>query len=156
MPYLFLRLLVALALWAGAGWAHGFVAEARAASPLLLTDNSEPWPLQESSMQWLEPGRNATAAQAWAAPFEIAVAPSRLELSAKGTQRVGRSLQIHNLGLSATDVAVRTLDWTLSSDGRLNMHDHRRFAVGEGVVDQVVVLFGDQVLGAAAGHPVGR
>lgn len=65
----------------------------------------------------------AVGASAWAAPFEIAVAPSRLELSAKGTQRVGRSLQIHNLGLSATDVAVRTLDWTLSSDGRLNMHD---------------------------------
>ena len=85
MPYLFLRLLVALALWAGAGWAHGFVAEARAASPLLLTDNSEPWPLQDSSMQWLEPGRNATAAQAWAAPFEAAHMEHAAPLNANNT-----------------------------------------------------------------------
>lgn len=85
MPYLFLRLLVALALWAGAGWAHGFVAEARAASPLLLTDNSEPQPLQDSSMQWLEPGRNATAAQAWAAPFEATHMGHAAPLNANNT-----------------------------------------------------------------------
>lgn len=63
------------------------------------------------------------AGNAWAAPFEIAVAPSRLELTAKGMQRLGRSLQIHNLGLSASDVVVRTVDWSLSPDGRLSMHD---------------------------------
>ena len=58
-----------------------------------------------------------------AAPFEIAVAPSRFELSAKNGERLGQSLDIHNLGSSATAVSVRTLYWTYSSEGQISYHD---------------------------------
>lgn len=62
-------------------------------------------------------------AVAYAAPFEIAVAPSRFELTAKSGERLGQSLDIHNLGSSATAVSLRTLDWTYSPDGQITYHD---------------------------------
>lgn len=60
---------------------------------------------------------------AQAAPFEIAIAPSRFELTAKGGERLGQSFEIHNLGSAATSVAVRTLDWTYSPEGQITYHD---------------------------------
>lgn len=58
-----------------------------------------------------------------AVPFEIAAAPARFEISAKGGQRVGQSLDIHNVGTVSTDVALRTIDWTYTEDGKISYHD---------------------------------
>ncbi len=58
-----------------------------------------------------------------AAPFEIAVAPSRFELTAKSGERLGQSLDIHNLGNTNTAVSMRTLDWSYSVDGQITYHD---------------------------------
>ena len=60
---------------------------------------------------------------AHAAPFEIAVSPSRFELSAKSGARLGQSLDVHNLGASATEIAVRTIDWSYSPEGQISYHD---------------------------------
>ena len=60
---------------------------------------------------------------AQAGPFEVAVAPSRFELSARNTQRSGQTMQIYNVGNQSTEVALRTLDWTLSDNGQLTLHD---------------------------------
>lgn len=57
------------------------------------------------------------------APFEIAAAPARFEISADPGQRKGQSLDIHNLGMAATEVSLRTLDWTYSEDGKLSFRD---------------------------------
>lgn len=66
----------------------------------------------------------ATAAgPAWAAPFEIAVSPSRFELSGKAKARIGQSLTIHNVGSQPTEVSVRTIDWTYSPEGQIGYHD---------------------------------
>ena len=58
-----------------------------------------------------------------AAPFELAVAPSRFELSAKPGARTGQSLDIHNLASAPTEVAMRTIDWTYSDTGDITYHD---------------------------------
>jgi fimbrial chaperone protein len=58
-----------------------------------------------------------------AASFEVAVSPSRFEVSAKPAQRVGQSLLVYNLGATATDINVRTLDWTYSPDGSIGYVD---------------------------------
>ena len=63
------------------------------------------------------------AACVHAAPFEIAVAPSRFELTAKGGERLGQSIDIHNLGNAPTAVSIRTLDWTYSPEGQITYHD---------------------------------
>ena len=63
------------------------------------------------------------AAFAQAAPFEIAIAPSRFELTAKGGERLGQSIDIHNLGNAPTGVSIRTLDWTYSPEGQITYHD---------------------------------
>lgn len=63
------------------------------------------------------------SAPAQAAPFEIAISPSRFELSGKGAERIGQSLNIFNLGASATEVSVRTIDWTYSPEGQIGYHD---------------------------------
>lgn len=63
------------------------------------------------------------AGPALAGPFEVAVAPSRFEISGKSTQRVGQSLDIHNLGGAPTEVSVRTLDWTYSPEGVVGYAD---------------------------------
>lgn len=65
----------------------------------------------------------AMAVPAHAAPFEIAAAPARFEISAKAGQRVGQSLDIHNVGLVSTEVALRTIDWTYTEDGKIGYHD---------------------------------
>lgn len=58
-----------------------------------------------------------------AGPFEIAVSPSRFELSGKVDARVGQSLTIHNVGTQATELAVRTIDWTYSPEGQIGYFD---------------------------------
>ncbi|MDB5780022.1 MAG: hypothetical protein JWP79_2071 [Polaromonas sp.] len=60
---------------------------------------------------------------AQAASFEVAIAPSRFEISGKSAQRVGQSLTIYNLGASASEVSVRTIDWTYSPDGQIGYVD---------------------------------
>ena len=56
---------------------------------------------------------------ATAGPFEIAISPSRFELSAKSSARMGQLLTIHNVGAVPTEVSIRTLDWTYSEEGVL-------------------------------------
>lgn len=63
------------------------------------------------------------AAGAMAASFEIAASPSRFELSGKSNSRIGQTLDIHNVGNIATEVSVRTLDWTYSVDGAVGFVD---------------------------------
>lgn len=58
-----------------------------------------------------------------AAPFELAVTPSRFVLTGKPAARLGQSLDMHNLASSATEVAMRTIDWSYSEDGRITYHD---------------------------------
>ena len=58
-----------------------------------------------------------------AAPFEMAVSPSRFELTAKSGERLGQSIDLHNLGSSATALSVRTLDWSYSPEGQITYHD---------------------------------
>lgn len=65
----------------------------------------------------------SAAAQAVAAPFEIAVSPSRLELQAKPGQRLGQTLRIYNVGNQVGSLAFRTVDWSLSETGDLQFHD---------------------------------
>ena len=64
-----------------------------------------------------------TTAPAVAAPFEVAISPSRFEISGKSAARVGQSLDIYNVGTSATEVSVRTIDWTYSPEGNITYHD---------------------------------
>lgn len=65
----------------------------------------------------------ACAGAAAAAPFEIAVSPSRFEVSGKSGVRLGQSLDIHNLASAPTEVSVRTIDWSYSADGNITYHD---------------------------------
>jgi fimbrial chaperone protein len=58
-----------------------------------------------------------------AAPFEVAIAPSRFELQGRNTQRLGQNLEIHNIGNEATEIAVRTIDWSYSEEGNVSYHD---------------------------------
>jgi len=60
---------------------------------------------------------------AQAAPFEMAVSPSRFELTAKSGERLGQSIDLHNLGAAATALSVRTLDWSYSAEGQISYHD---------------------------------
>lgn len=71
-------------------------------------------------------GLSLWSAAASAAPFEIAVSPSRFELTAKSGTRLGQSLDIHNLGGGATEIAVRTIDWSYSPEGEISYHDELR------------------------------
>jgi hypothetical protein len=63
------------------------------------------------------------AGAAPAAPFEMAVAPSRFELSGARSGRIGQALELQNVGNQATEVAVRTIDWRLGEDGTVSYHD---------------------------------
>lgn len=65
----------------------------------------------------------ATGMRAQAQSFEVAVSPSRFELSGKAGARIGQSLNIHNLSSRPTEVALRTLDWTYSAEGQVSYHD---------------------------------
>lgn len=60
---------------------------------------------------------------ALAGPFEVAVAPSRTELTAQGGQRVGQSLQVYNVGDLVSTLSFRTMDWSLNERGELTFHD---------------------------------
>lgn len=59
----------------------------------------------------------------YAGSFEVAVAPSRLELSAKASQRLGQSIDIQNIGKVPTELSIRTLDWTYSNEGQISYHE---------------------------------
>lgn len=63
------------------------------------------------------------AAPAVAAPFELAVSPSRFVVEGKGGARIGQSIELHNLGAQGTEVALRTIDWSYSESGELAFHD---------------------------------
>lgn len=65
----------------------------------------------------------AFAGTAAPAPFEVGVTPSRFELAGKPGARMGQSLDIHNLAPTATDVTIRTIDWSYSSEGNIGYHD---------------------------------
>lgn len=62
-------------------------------------------------------------ASAHAAAFEVAISPSRFEISGKSAGRIGQSLNIFNVGTSTTEVSVRTLDWSYSDTGNITYHD---------------------------------
>ncbi|MBC5785114.1 hypothetical protein H8N03_19360 [Ramlibacter sp. USB13] len=65
-------------------------------------------------------------AAAWpvqAAPFEVAVSPSRFEVAGKPGGRIGQSINIFNVGNTPTEVSVRTLDWTYSAEGNIGYHE---------------------------------
>lgn len=68
----------------------------------------------------------ASAVASQAATFDVAVLPSRFELSAKSGARIGQSIEISNLGAVATQVSVRTLDWSYSADGQIGYYDELR------------------------------
>lgn len=59
----------------------------------------------------------------YAGPFEVAVSPSRLELTAAVGQRLGQSLDIQNVGRVPTELSIHTLDWTYSNDGQISYHE---------------------------------
>lgn len=56
-------------------------------------------------------------------PFEVAVSPSRFELSGKPGGRVGQSLSIYNVGGNPTEVSIRTLDFDFAEDGQITYLD---------------------------------
>ncbi|WP_159275274.1 COG1470 family protein [Variovorax boronicumulans] len=60
---------------------------------------------------------------ALAGPFEVAVTPSRFVLDAKSGTRVGRVIDIYNVGNAPTEVSVRTIDWSYSEQGHIGFHD---------------------------------
>lgn len=63
------------------------------------------------------------ATPVWAAAFEVAISPSRFEISGKSAGRIGQSLNIFNVGTTMTEVSVRTLDWSYSDTGNITYHD---------------------------------
>ncbi|HEY0201604.1 MAG TPA: hypothetical protein VGC24_07920 [Burkholderiaceae bacterium] len=60
---------------------------------------------------------------AQAGSFEVAVSPARFELASKSASRLGQSLDLFNVGNTATEVSVRTLDWTYGDDGSIKYVD---------------------------------
>lgn len=72
---------------------------------------------------WFAAVLMATTLPAFSAPFEVALSPSRFEVSVKSAGRLGQSINLFNLGNQVTDVSVRTLDWTYSEDGNITYHD---------------------------------
>jgi fimbrial chaperone protein len=68
-------------------------------------------------------GMACATQNALAVPFEVAISPSRFELQGRNTQRIGQSLEIHNIGNEATEVSVRTIDWSYSEQGNVSYHD---------------------------------
>lgn len=65
----------------------------------------------------------SSSVSSYAAPFEIAVAPSRLELTAKSATRLGQSLQLQNVGKQASKLNIHTLDWTFSAQGDIQYYE---------------------------------
>lgn len=66
------------------------------------------------------------AGSTMAGPFEVAVSPSRFEIAANSGKRIGQSIEIQNVGSAATEVALRTLDWSYSADGNVTYYDELR------------------------------
>lgn len=66
------------------------------------------------------------SAPVMAAPFEIAVSPSRFEIAGDSGKRIGQSIEIQNVGATATEVALRTLDWSYSETGNVTYYDELR------------------------------
>jgi fimbrial chaperone protein len=67
-----------------------------------------------------------SAIPAQGAGFAVSASPARFELSAKPGERVGQVFELSNLDGAATEVGIRTLDWTYSEDGKLAFHDELR------------------------------
>lgn len=63
---------------------------------------------------------------AFGGAFDVAVSPSRYELSAKSGARLGQTIDVHNQSSQATELSVRTLDWTFSENGELKFFDELR------------------------------
>ena len=61
-----------------------------------------------------------------AGSFEIAVTPSRFEVAGNSGKRIGQAIELQNVGNSATDVGLRTLDWDLSPNGQVTYYDELR------------------------------
>ena len=66
------------------------------------------------------------ATSSMAAPFEIAVTPSRFEVAGNSGKRIAQSSELQNVGSSATDVGLRTLDWDLAANGQVTYYDELR------------------------------
>ena len=58
--------------------------------------------------------------------FEVAISPSRFELSGNGGQRIGQSITLHNLAAAEVVVSIRTLDWDYSPTGEITYFDELR------------------------------
>ena len=76
-------------------------------------------PLAALVLAWIAAAVPAPATAA----FEVAVAPSRIQLSGSSGERIGRSLEIQNVGAATTEVALRTIDWRYAEDGGITYHD---------------------------------
>lgn len=80
--------------------------------------------------KWIDKGLLLLAclvsSSAMAGPFEVAVSPSRFELSGNSGKRIGQSIEIQNVGSTATDVSLRTLDWSFSPEGNIAYYDELR------------------------------
>ncbi|MGL5003485.1 MAG: hypothetical protein ACRDAM_11145, partial [Casimicrobium sp.] len=63
------------------------------------------------------------APQVDASSFEIGATPTRFVLTGKSASRIGQTLTIFNLAGAATELSVRTLDWTYSEAGEVTYHD---------------------------------
>ncbi|CAM8669503.1 7TM-DISM receptor, extracellular domain, type 1 [Comamonadaceae bacterium] len=85
MPYLFPRLLVALALWIGAGMAGARAADVAFTDALVLGDNPTSLTIPGRTWQWLENGRSAAAADAQSAAFEAVPATQIAPLNPDNT-----------------------------------------------------------------------
>lgn len=58
-----------------------------------------------------------------AGSFEVAVAPTRFEISGQPGQRLGQSLELYNVGNEVNTLSFRTLDWRFTEQGQLSLHD---------------------------------
>ena len=63
---------------------------------------------------------------AHAGAFDVGVSPSRFEISAKSSGRLGQTLEIFNQDGQPTELSVRTLDWEYSEKGELKFFDELR------------------------------
>jgi hypothetical protein len=82
-----------------------------------MKNNNNKWLLAAGFVSVLA----TTAANAGS--FEVAVSPSRFEVTANAGKRLGQSIEIQNVGTTPTEVALRTLDWTYSPDGNITYYD---------------------------------
>jgi fimbrial chaperone protein len=68
-------------------------------------------------------GALSAALPAQAQSFEVAISPSRFEVTGRPGGRIGQSLNIFNVGPTPTQVQVRTLDWHFSDQGVISYYE---------------------------------